>query len=270
MKVLALIKSIKQAKELKDFVSGFVLPIDDLSINYEKTLSLDDIKVISKIKPVFVVVNKNIHNSELDYLEKVLLEIDKINVLGIIFYDISIVNLKKKLNLKAPLVWAQEHLVTNFVTINYWYEKGVDYAYLSSELTKEEMDLIAENSKAKTIINVFGYLPMFTSRRHVVDNYLDYFNLESKRSLKRIYKENKYYFVQDDEKGTTVYSDYILNILDQSFENYDYILFNSNFISDDDFYDTLLKYKENKKDYRFPFNYGFLCKETIYKVKKDE
>lgn len=268
MNVLAQIKSVKEAKKLESLVSGFIMPINDFSINYENTFSLAEIKEVIKIKEVFVVVNKNIHNSELDSLKKLLLEIEKLNISGIIFYDIAIVNLKNKLGLKTPLVWAQEHLTTNWHTINYWNSKGVEYTYLSSELTKKEMDEIVKNTKAKIFVNVFGYLPMFTSKRHLVNNYLEHFNLDSKNKNKTIYKEDKYYPISDKENGTTVYSDYILNALDQDFSNYDYLVFNSNFISEEDFYDTLVNYKK-KGTYRFPFEHGFLYKETIYKVKKD-
>lgn len=269
MHIAAIINSIKQAKELKNLVSSFIMPINDFSINYEHTFSKEEIKEINKTKEVFVIVNKNIHNNELDSLKKLLLEIEKINVSGIIFYDIAIINLKNKLNLKTPLVWHQEHLTTNYQTINYWYSKNVEYTYLSSELTKKEMDEIVKNTKAKTFVNVFGYLPMFTSRRHLVNNYLECFNLNSENKSKTIYKEDKYYPISDKENGTTVYSDYILNALDEDFSNYDYLVFNSNFIKDEDFYDTLVKFKEKKEGYRFPFEHGFLYKETIYKVKKD-
>lgn len=270
MKTAVIIKNLKQAETISDLVSVFIVPLNDFSINYENTISIDDVKKLVKIKPVFVVLNKNIHNNELDSLKELLLELEKINIEGIIFYDISLVNLKKKLDLKTPLVWAQEHLTTNFNTINYWYEKGCEYAYLSSELTKREMDEIVSNTKAKLFVNVFGYLPMFTSRRNLVNSYIDSFVLKDNNKEKKLSKEGKEYLITDKSIGTTVYSDYILNVLDEDFSNYDYIVFNSNFIDDKDFCDVLNSFKEGKIDYKFPFNHGFLYEETIYKVKKDE
>ncbi len=268
MLVSAVVKSVNQAKKLENLVSSFIVPLDDLSVNYEKTLSLSDAKEVNNIKKSFIVLNKNIHNNELNKLEETLKEIEKMDFLGIIFYDISLINLKQKLNLETPLVWAQEHLTTNYGTANYWYEHGSEYAYLSSELTKKELDEIASKTKAKTLVNVFGYLPMFTSRRHLVNNYMENFNLEDNHQ-KHLFKEDKNYIIQDKNYGTTVFSDYILNALDEDFSKFDYIVFNSNYISDSDFYEVLLNYKENKKEYKFPFNHGFLYQETIYRVKKD-
>ena len=268
MKIALHIKTLKQANKAKDLVDTFIIPIDNLSINYESTFNINQIKKINNIKKSFVVINKNIHNDEIDKLKKILQEIEKINVLGIIFYDVSIVNLKNKLKLKTPLVWHQEHLVTNYQTINYWGKKNVEYAYLSSELTKREIDEISKNTKIKTLVNVFGYLPMFTSKRNLVNNYLKTFDLKDNKKLKKISKENKFYIIKDEQKGTTVYSDYILNALDEDFSNFDYIVFNSNYIDEKDVYDTIKKYKEGSNDYKYPINHGFLYQETIYKVKK--
>jgi len=270
MNIAAIISSLKQAMEIKDLVSCFIVPINNFSINYINTFTIEEIKELNKIKPVFTIINKNIHNSELDDLKKILQEIEKIDISGIFFYDISLINLKNKLNLKTPLVWAQEHLTTNYQTINYWFNKGVKYVYLSSELTKNEIDEIKEKSKAKVFVNVFGHIPMFTSRRHLVKNYLQHFSLKDENKNKKIYKENKYYPIFDNQNGTTVYSDYILNILDEDLSKYDYIVFNSNFINGEAFYDTLVKYNEKKEEYKFPYEHGFLYKETIYRVKEHE
>ena len=267
MEVALQIKSIDMALKMEKLVDTFIVPIDDFSVNYENTFTLEELKKINEIKKSFVVINKNIHNDELSKLKKVLLILEKMNLKGIIFYDISIVNLKNKLNLKTPLVWNQEHLVTNYQTINYWNSKGVDYAYLSSELTKREIDEIVKKVKAKVFVNVFGYLPMFTSRRNIVKNYLETFNLNAKGNKKVIKNDGKSYIIEDNDKGTVVYSDYVLNALDKDFSNFDYIVFNSNFISEDDMYDTLQKYRKGNTDYKYPINYGFLYQETIYKVK---
>lgn len=267
MKIAEIINNINQASKTKNYVDAYLLPIQDLSINYTSAFSIDDIKQIKTLnKEVFVILNKNIHNDELNKLENTLKQIETLNINGIIFYDIAIVNLKHKLKLKTPLVWAQEHLTTNYGTVNYWYEKGAEYAYLSSELTKREIDEIKNNTKAKLFVNVFGYIPMFTSRRHLVKNYLDTFNLTSNSNLHEIKKEGKIYKINDTEIGTTVYSNYILNATNIDFSNIDYLVFNSNLIDEIKFQEVLKNYK-NKKENSFPKETGFLYKETIYKVK---
>lgn len=271
MKIAVVVDSKKQAREINELAEAFIVPISKFSVNYGSEFTLDDIKDLKMLnKEIFVAINKNIHNNELEKLETLLLAVDNLGIKGIIYYDVSILNLKHKLNLKTDLVWAQEHLTTNYGTINYWYEKGSKYAYLSSELTKEEIIQITKNTKSKLFLTVFGHVPMFTSRRHLVDNYLNYFDLKDKGNSKKIYKENKAYPIEDKETGTTVYSDYVLNLLDEDFSNIDYLVFDSHLISDEDFKDTVDKFREGRSDYKFPFNHGFLYEATFYKVKNNE
>ena len=254
-----IVQSVKEAKKINKYIDAYILPIKSFSINYPNTFTLDDIKEVQKLnKEVFVMINKNIHNNELADLEKLLLEIEKLKVKGIFFYDIALLTLKNKYKLKTDLVWSAEHLTTNWETINFWYDKGVKYAYLSSELTKKEIDEISKHAKAELFVNVFGYLPMFTSRRHLVNNYLNYFNIKETKKNKVISKEGKKYPITDKKEGTTVYSNYILNATKEKFD-VKYLVFNSYLIDD------IEKVFINNE---YPNETGFLYEETIYKVKR--
>lgn len=254
-KIGLIISDIKEIEKTKNLVDAYLVPIDELSINYQKTFNIEEIKKIKSTgKEVFVFINKNIHEKELEKLKKILLEIEKINIDGIIFYDIALVKLKKELKLKTSLVWHQEHLTNSYAAVNYWYNKGIKYAYLSSELTKIEIEEIRKNTKAKLFVNIFGYIPMFTSKRHLVDNYVDTFKIKEKGN--KIYKENNYYNIYDCKNGTTVYSNYILNIKEDI--EADYLIYNSNMIKD---IEKIIKNNNITEEN------GFLYKETIYKVK---
>lgn len=254
-KVSVIITSINQAKKIKDKVDAYLMPIEGLSINYQKTFTIEDIKKVKKNnKEIFVFINKNIENNELEKLETILKEIDKLDINGIIFYDIALIKLKKKLNLKTDLVWHQEHMTNNYGTVNYWYKKGIKYTYLSSEITKREIDEIKTNTKAKLFVNIFGYVPMFTSKRHLLKNYQDTFYIKEKGNI--IYKEGKKYHIEESENGTTVYSNYILNIKSQI--NVDYLVYNANLIPN---FEDILNNNNLKEEN------GFLYQETIYKVK---
>lgn len=253
-----IVKSVQEAKKINKYIQAYILPIKNFSINYPNTFTIEDIKTIQGLgKEVFVMINKNIHNSELDQLKQILMELDTLNIRGIFFYDIALLTLKNKLHLKTDLVWSEEHLTTNWQTINFWYDLGVKYAYLSAELTKKEIDDISAHAKATLFVNVFGHLPMFTSRRHLVQNYLKYFNIKATNKNKKIFKENKSYPVIDQETGTTVYSNYILNAMGEHF-NVKYLVFNSYLIDDMEKVFTNNDYSKET---------GFLYNETIYKVK---
>ena len=74
---------------------------------------------------------------------------DIIIILNESFYDLSVLSMRDRLHLKTPLIWSQEHMTTNYNTCNYYYEKGCEYVYLSSEITEEEIKEIKEKSPIK-------------------------------------------------------------------------------------------------------------------------
>ena len=217
------------------------------------------------------------HNKDLDILKETLLKLENYNIKGIIYYDVALVRLKKELNLKNDLVWAAEHLVNNYGTINYWHDEGVNYAYLSSEITKNEILEIKEKAKSKLMMNIFGYVPIFTSKRNLVNNYLETFDKEKISNIYYMYKEGVTYPLMDTKNGTTAYSGFVLNGIKEYFDlDLDYYVINSFLIDDiETILDTFREVNENnlEKCYQKLNNIignmddGFLHKETIYKVK---
>ena len=280
MNLILIPNSIDDIKNLQNKVDGFILPIKDLSVNYNYYIELSELDSIFstvKDKDIFISLNKNMHNKDLDILKNTLLKLEKYDIKGIIYYDVALVNMKKELNLKNDLVWAAEHLVNNYGTINYWYQEGVNYAYLSSEITKNEILEIKKNSKAKLMMNIFGYVPIFTSKRNLVNNYLETFNKEKISNIYYMYKEGITYPLMDTKNGTTAYSGFVLNGIKEYFDlNMDYYVINSFLIDDiETILDIFREVNENnlEKCYQKLNNIignmddGFLHKETIYKVK---
>lgn len=286
MKKLIMPNSIKQVNDLLEFCDGIIVGLNKLCINMPYNFNYDEILELIDIcnknnKEIFISLNKNIHNNELDYLKEILLKLDKLDITGILYYDISIVNIKKELNLNTDLVWSQEHLTTNYLTSDFWYMYGAKYVNLSSEITLSEINEIASNTKAKTMCTLFGYLPMFVSRRHLVKNYLDTFNLSDNSKINYLYKEGKYYQILDTNDGTIAYSSCVLNGIEESLSiKTDYIILNSFSINDDIFKEIVEMFynvnNSNVKEYKeridsmLDTDLGFLYKETIYKVKNNE
>ncbi len=281
-KKLIIPSNMKMIKRFKNKVDGYILSVDGLSVNAPYYFKFDEVLDIVKKNPdkeIFVSLNKNMHDSDLECLKEVLLKLDKTNVKGIIYYDISIVNLKEELGLDLELVWNQEHMTNNYFTINYWKEHGVNYTWLSNDITLKEIKEIEENVDSKLMIELFGYVSMFTSYRHLVNNYLKTFNLREKKEY-YIEKEGKSYSIVDDKNGTTVYSSNILNGLYESVElnSLDYIILNSYNIDEDCFEIVVELFNnvndKNKVEYKKIIDNmfkntdsGFLYKETVYKVK---
>ena len=275
-KLLLIPNSKEDIIRLKDKVDGFILPIKDLSINYN--YYIEDLDILDELKglDIFISLNKNMHNKDLPYLKETLLKLENYNIKGIIYYDISLVEYKKELGLKNDLVWNQEHMVTNYSTINYWYNEGSTYAYLSSEITKNEILNIKKNTKSKLMMNIFGYVPIFTSKRNLVSNYLETFDKEKVSKIYYMYKEGIKYPIIEEGKGTTAFSGYVLNGIKEYYDlDLDYYVINSFMIDIDKVLDIFKDVnKDNLEKCYQKLNKlikntdeGFLYKETIYKVK---
>lgn len=275
---------IPNKKMLDINCDAFLLGIKDLSVNMPEYFTLEEIKKITKTtqKEIFIAINKNMHSNDLYKLKETLMKLEKLNIRAVIFYDIAVLNIVKKFNIKINLAWGQEHLTTNYETINYWLEKGVNYTLLSSEISKKEILTIKQNTLSKLIVPVIGYLPMFVSRRHLVKNYLKQFNLDDNSKINYIEKEGKIYPIVD-EHVTTVYTNSYLNgikeYLDFKQNKIEYILINSFLISESNIKEIINMFKniteKSKDEYFLKLNNilnnntdtFFLHKETIYKVK---
>ncbi len=281
MKKIIIPSNKKQIENLQNYVDGFIIGLKDMSVNLPTYFSLDEIKEISesiKDKELFISLNKNMHNKDLDYLKEVLVELENYNITAILYYDAAIVNIKEDLNLQKDLVFSEEHAVTNYTTINYWNNKGAMYAYLSSEITLKEILDIKKNSNSKLLVQVFGYSPIFDSERKLVTNYKKCFNIEDDSKLYYMEKEGKSYPIIEGKEVTEIYTNYVIDgineIKDLEKNNIEYIVFNS-FLIDEDSFEYIIKssnFITSKEVEKLIKNSdkGFLYKETIYKVKNYE
>ena len=285
-KKIVILKTIDKLEIYNDLCDGFIIGMKNFSVNLPNYFSLDEIKNVIEIcnknnKEIFISLYKNMHNCDLDLLKKILIEFSKLQISGIIFYDIAIVNYNKDLALNLNLIWNQEHLVTNYNTINYWHENGINTSYLSSELTLEEILEIKNNTKCKLMLNVFGFIPMFTSKRPLVNNYLERFDLKDNSNINYLEKEGNIYPIVSKEL-TTVYSSKILNLCNEYSvfcdNDIDYLVFNTFNIDENLFLEIVNLFNEKNSKINFDkvnmlLNYnvdtGFLYKDTVYKVKKN-
>ena len=272
-------------KEILPYTDALLVGLKDMSVNLPDSFTMSEIEEINTLckkenKELFIALNKNMHTKDLDLLKESLLKIESLKVVGIFYYDISVVEYKEELNIKTPLVWSQEHLTTNYATMNYWASQDVKYTYVSSEITLDEIEMITKETSMDLIVPLFGYLPMFVSKRNLVNNYIEYFDLNDNSKYYELEKEDRKYPIDNTNLGTVVYSSSILNGLEE-FEkienlNISYITLNSYRIPSDKFIEVLKlfsnrEFKSKNIETLFPnTDKGFLYKETIYRVKKNE
>ena len=285
-----LIEPSNKNKLYLDIVDGVILPLDDLAVESNIYFTLEEIEKISKNYndvEIFVKINKNLMNNDIDKVRDILIKLDKLKIKGIFFYDLAILQLKKELNLDVDLVWNQTHMVNNYKTCNYYFEKGVKYALLGKEITLDEIKEILEKSKIISMVEVVSRPSVAFSKRKLVSNYLKNEGkaLENKLTIKEKITDT-FYDVVEDKNGTSFYLNRIMNgtsIIKELFDNEcSYIIFRE-YGLEDNFFQLIIDTKKyilngclenDYNDYVDKYKIlgddtNFFFKKTIYRVKKN-
>lgn len=265
---------INDVKELSYEADGYILGIDKYSFLFGKTFSIDEIKKIKddlKEKEIFVSFNRVIFNSELEDYKKKLKKVDSLGIVGIIVGDIAALTY----DIKTNVILDQMHLNNSFYAINHYYNNGVSGSVLTNDITLSEINDIKKNTKSVLFKQVFGYPHLSTSKRRLISNYKEYFNINDTSSIYEIVEKNSnnIYKIIEDNFGTHILGDKVLNLL--SFDiDVDYKIVDGFMLGDvKKVLEIFMNNKKDKNDWindTYNANYGFINKETIYRVKKDE
>ena len=266
-----------------DNISGIILPLDRYSVESTCFFTMDEIKDIkSKCNcEVFVKINKNLENDDIEDIKNILIELDNIGITGVFFYDLAVLELKRELDLKLDLVWNQTHMVNNSETCNYYYSKGCKYALLGKEITLDEIKEIIEKSNITCMVEVVSRPSVAFSKRSLVTNYYKDLGKEEKHEIlihEKVSDDD--YRVVENDLGTTFFLNTITNGTSIIKDLYDtgcpYIIFREYGIDNfNELIDDTMNYINNKcsnneyieKYKKLGDSTNFFFKKTIYKVK---
>ena len=279
-------------------IDSFAIGIEGFSENFNNYIKESDLKKVvdalnKNNNKVYIMLNKMIFNNQLEALEKLLIKLSKLNIEAIIFSDIAVFNIVKENNLNIKLIWHSK-MVTNSKSINFYKKRGLYGFLMTPQLTIDEFIKISKNTDATAFIKLFGYTNMATSSRSLITNYFKNFNIDKDPNKKYYMYEkitNEYYPIIETDT-TNFFSSKILNgLLEYKRllnENIDCNIYLDDFmINENSFYNVIeafIALKNHPNDDEFSnklkdvvdFNMfketdnGFLNKETIFKVKKDE
>lgn len=253
---------------LKKNIDGIILSIDKLSVNdsfYVDISILDEIDF--KEKEIFVSLNKLMHNNDLEHLRMVMNKLKSKDV-KILFYDMAVFNIAKELDMIDKLVIYQDHLNASILSNKFYNDLGIRGSYITSDITGDELLDIKKNSNMSIMFMVYGYIPIFYSRRYLISNYLKYIGDKKKGNEYSIVSDTGIeYPIDEEEYGTTIYTNKEINLINylDKINDIDYIVMRSNKINDDKF--NLMVDKFINKDKMDNCYLGFFNTKTIYKVK---
>ena len=256
--------------------------IKSLSIE-ENLITINELKEMNN-ENIFISLNKNMFNSDLTLLEETLIELNKLKIKGVLFYDLAVLSITKRLNLDLNLIWAGDFLTTSYKSCEFYENEGVKGVVLSNVLTKDEIIEISRKTNLDTFVNIFGYQMMAISKRHFISNYFEFIKEEDNNNFHQMIERDKSYNIDEKDYGTKMYSNYVLNgikyLKELNDAGVDYIILNDYNIKDEIFIKIVDIYKK-----ALTFNYdlkkleeetnkfvktetGFMNKKTIYKVKR--
>lgn len=283
-----LIEPQSKNKLYQDKVDGLILSLKDYAVQSPIYYTVEEIKKIREENSnveLFININKNLLNNDIEPLKELLLELDKLNINGIFYYDLAILKLKKELNLKTDLVWSQTHMVNNYKTCNYYHSKGVKYALLGKEITLEEIIEILKKTTIMPMVEVVGLPSVAFSKRKLITNFYKDINKEPKEVLDVVEKvTNSTYELTEDNNGTSFFLKEVINGTSVIKELYDnnlqYIIMRGYGLEEELFSELIHDTKEyisnSCKDTSYITKYeklgnntNFFFKKTIYMVKKN-
>lgn len=258
--LLVTVNNLEIIDELKKVgVTTFLFPLKDYTVGFPKTYNITDIKEENS----YIFINRILPSDEIDELKNILTNLPS-NIIGIVFDDLGVLEIIKELNIKKILYL--NHFGTNYESINHFLE-FVDSVVVSTDITKEEINVILDNASKLLTIYGFGFVPVMYSRRTLLTNFNKQFNLENKNHVNLNDKmANNKFFAFENNHGTVLYHHLPSNSLEIKHNNILFYIINTAFLSDTEVLELINSLKDDK-EINIIHDRGFLDKATIYKLK---
>lgn len=223
---------------------------------------------------IYLNIERIIHESELDELEKFILKFK--DVQGFYYSDMSVFMICKEHGLLHKLIYNPGTLVTSVQDAEFYLNLGIQRVCLSREITLEDI-LMFKHLKDKVEIIAHGKLNMFYSKRKLLTNYFTFIKQEvQKEGTLEEEIRDEHYPVVEDETGTNIFheksvnsfkeyevlKDFTLRIDGYLLDNYDYVVSLYDRIIDGENPESIYEEYISKYD---DISSGYYYKETLYK-----
>ena len=279
-------------------LDGFFIGIKDYSYGFNNLIEVNElIDYINRIKrsnkEIFITFNRLYYNDEINSLKDIIKLIINLDIDGICFSDIGVLNILNELKFNKEILWFSNHLGTNSKTIKFLSKRNVKSFLLSNEITKDEIIKIKNNTKDEKIgCMLYGHLNMATSSRKLLTNYFDFVGKVKEKDTYIMHdkvKDNDYLITE--KFNTDFYTKKVLNGIKYYPEllnnNIDFIYLDDYLINSNYFYNVVEAFSSLRNapnDKKFVKNLEkvvntntyeetstfFLEKKTVYKVEDYE
>ena len=189
----------KKDLELYSNFKIFILPLKDYSIGYNVYFDIDEINKLSTSFEIYVLVNKFLHKKIYDF-EKLYPKFNK-NIKFIV-EDIGLVNIIDK----DRLVLWENHILSNYVAINYLSSLNINNVVINNDLTIGELEEIIDKCNSNMFYHYIGKNMIMYSRRNLVKNFNKYFNIKENINNYVLNERisHKSLLISDEDDGSVV------------------------------------------------------------------
>ncbi|ABX80966.1 U32 family peptidase [Acholeplasma laidlawii] len=289
MKILTNLHDKNKLDDLLKVADGIILG----DAKYAKTLTSDfgsdTINLIEKIyeakKEVFVLLNRVFTDKELDSIKPYILSLPVDKITGFMGADLGLIDTFKTLNIEHKFIYNPETLLTNDEDFNDLSSEGIMGAFVSKEITLEDILEIGQLKKYKMFYFGHGHMSMFYSKRPMLKTFNDHRGLDNylhddkTLTLTEERRLNEAYPVLEDDAGTHVFRGTVFNsfkVIEPLKTVVDYFIVDTLFMDDDYAYKLIPMYKNNDfdlqliTDYKQTLHDGFLFDESTIKGEKND
>lgn len=284
MKILVTLHDIDNLDKLLKVSDGIMLGQKLYSKTLTKDFSDQTIDIIQQIfkqgKEVFILLNRIYTDEELEHVHTYLKTLPADIITGFIGADIGLLDVFKKLDLLHKFVYNPETLLTNDIDFNDLFSEGIKGAFVSKEITLEDILEISQYKKYELFYFGHGHMSMFYSKRAMLQTFNDYKEephaLHADKTLRLIEAKrlNEGYPVLEDDAGTHVFRGAVFNsfkALEKLKGCVDYFIVDTLFLDDDYALEIIPMYHLNMLDetllekYDQTLHDGFLFDESTIK-----
>lgn len=164
---------------------------------------------------VYVTINIFAHNVDLVGLDEYLLQLNGIEVDGLIIADPGILRRAQKIVPEMSIHLSTQANVTNHQSAAFWFEQGVSRLNLARELSLEETKDISEKTEGELEVFVHGALCISYSGRCMLSNYMTDRDANQGKcshpcrfsyALTEEKRPGEYFPVEEDSRGTYIFN----------------------------------------------------------------
>ena len=221
------ITTLERLKDLQPLLASdadtILVSLDGLSSSAAHKLSREELESAAAAaqthnKNISVRANLTLHEDETDKADDMMKYLASQRVHSIFYADPALFLLAKKYNMTARMIYDPETLMTSVKDAEWWLNRNIGGVAVSPLLTLQETTEITQAVK-KAVVTVHGRTLMSRSFRKLLSAYEAHYGmeyaLEGREGLTLIEaKRDGIMPVYEDETGTLIYSDNVLDSFD--------------------------------------------------------